>query len=136
VTDFPDRQTVAAKLAETVVALPEALVVTDSAEILAALVAHGLPHRLELVDVGRSDDGVTVGEVPAAADVIVVLIGVETGRTAAGLATTLRAAGAARLTLVTGVLPRQTENLLVAHYDQFFALLRPLAPRSLHWHVG
>ena len=135
-TDFPDRQSVATALAETVMALPEVLVVTDSDDILAALMGKGAPHQVQLVDVRRGDDGVTIGEVPAATDVIVVLIGVETGRTAAGLATSLRAAGAQRLTLVTALLPRQTENLLVDHYDKFLALLRPLAPRSLRWHVG
>ena len=110
------------------------LAVTDDPLLCAALVDAGCD--AELATIERTDDGVTVLATRSAESVVVVLVGIETGRTAAAIADAVRSHGAQRIVLVTGVLPRQSRTVLGARFDDYAALVEPLAPRALRWHIG
>lgn len=67
---------------------------------------------------------------------LVVADGVETGRAAAAVASTLAQAGWHRRWLAVPVCPRQSRPALEQRYEKIIALVTPLARRSLRWHYG
>lgn len=103
---------------------------------VAAEVARVLGVEATEVPVHRSESGVAV-RIPVEVTgrtVVVVDDGVETGTTAAALATVLRAGGAARTVLAVPVCPRDTAAVLAGQYDEIVAVVRPLGRRALRWH--
>lgn len=113
---------------------------------LLAVSPHGVPvaepvaaalgvvvHPLPLI---RTDEGVSVPEVPeiAGREVLIVDDGVETGTAARAMAAALRAHNPERLILAVPVCPRQEGSTLALLYDEVIAVVQPLARRSLRWH--
>lgn len=113
---------------------------------LLAVSPHGVPvaepvaaalgvvvHPLPLI---RTDEGVSVPEVPeiAGREVLIVDDGVETGTAARAMAAALRAHNPERLILAVPVCPRQEGSTLGLLYDEVIAVVQPLARRSLRWH--
>lgn len=115
---------------------------------LLAVSPHGVPvaepvaaalgvvvHPLPLI---RTDEGVSVPEVPeiAGREVLIVDDGVETGTAARAMAAALRAHNPERLILAVPVCPRQEGSTLGLLYDEVIAVVQPLARRSLRWHYA
>lgn len=115
---------------------------------LLAVSPHGVPvaepvaaalgvvvHPLPLI---RTDEGVSVPEVPeiAGREVLIVDDGVETGTAARAMAAALRAHNPERLILAVPVCPRQEGSTLALLYDEVIAVVQPLARRSLRWHYA
>lgn len=115
---------------------------------LLAVSPHGVPvaepvaaalgvvvHPLPLI---RTDEGVSVPEVPeiAGLEVLIVDDGVETGTAARAMAAALRAHNPERLILAVPVCPRQEGSTLALLYDEVIAVVQPLARRSLRWHYA
>lgn len=92
-------------------------------------------HPLPLI---RTDEGVSVPEVPeiAGREVLIVDDGVETGTAARAMAAALRAHNPERLILAVPVCPRQEGSTLALLYDEVIAVVQPLARRSLRWHYA
>lgn len=88
------------------------------------------------VDVVRSDDEVSAGVPSLSGDVVIVDVGVVTGRTAAAMARAARNAGARSVVLVVGVLPRSSGHALRTHLDAMHGVIAPLGQRDLRWHIG
>jgi len=88
-------------------------------------------------EIARSGLAVVLDDLPAdlaGAAVFVVVAAVETGQAARVIANELRARGAGTLTLLAGVVPRDSEVSLRPLFDQIVALVRPLGRRSATWH--
>lgn len=139
--DFLDLTDAGTKLAPHVMGRakdPVVLGVAPNGVPVAAVVATAIGAPLKQLTVIRSDDGVSVSEVPdvTGCEVIVVDDGVETGTAARAIAHALRDRDPAKLILAVPVCPRQEGGSLALLYDEVIAVVQPLARRSLRWHYA
>ena len=99
-------------------------------------VAAALGVRAAGLPVDRTDEGPVIGDLPDAADRIVIVIddGVETGSVARAAAIALRELKPRRLVLAVPVCSREAMAGLARLYDAIIAIDRPLGRRALAWH--
>lgn len=134
--DLPDAGRRLAPLVVPKVTAPLVLAVIPHGVPVAGPVAAALGVEVHPLTVHRTDEGVTVGDVPdiAGREVVVVDDGVETGTAARAIAAALRPHVPARLILAVPVCPRQEGSTLALLYDDIIAVVQPMARRSLRWH--
>lgn len=93
-------------------------------------------HKVVLADVSRSSDGAAASLPAISGHVIVVTVGVVTGRTVRSIAAAAREGGAESVELLAGVLPRDAAYMLERSFDASEGVVTPLVRRDLRWHVG
>lgn len=87
-------------------------------------------------DVSRSGDGAAASLPSVSGHVIVVTVGVVTGRTVCAIAAAAREGGARTVELLAGVLPRDAGYVVERSFDAVEGVVTPLVRRDLRWHVG
>jgi|688.fasta_scaffold174348_2 putative phosphoribosyl transferase len=139
--DFLDLRDAGEKLAPHVrdrVTDPLVLAVAPHGIPVAEAVAAALGTSVHALEIARTDEGVSIPEIPEVSgrEVVVVDDGVETGTAARAIAHALRTGNPARLVLAVPVCPRQEGGSLALLYDEVIAVVQPLARRSLRWHYA
>ena len=84
----------------------------------------------------RTDQGCEVDMPACRGSVTYVCPGLETGRTALAVARACQQAGAVEVSLICGILPRDSASAVQPLFVEMHGLVHPLVHRSLRWHIG